>query len=106
MTSSLPTGVERYAQTKMFNETTIPRPLLENHSTKPSSWGLIVIETGRLIYTRTNLEPQVLAPETAGVIFPGELHKIAPDGAVRFHVEFYHDPATKASDRDGEEVSL
>lgn len=106
MTLSLPQGVIKYAQTKTFDETTIPRPLLSNHSTKPNSWGLIVIEYGTLIYTRIDQEPMLLNPGNPGVILPGELHKIAPDGPLRFHVEFYHDPETKSADRDSEEVSL
>lgn len=106
MTLTLPVGALKYAQTKPFTETTIPKPLLSDHSTKPNSWGLIVIEAGKLIYTRINQPPQELTAATPGVILPGELHKIAPDGPVRFHVEFYHDPATQASQRDSEEVAL
>lgn len=106
MTLPLPQGARKYSQTKTFAETTIPQPLLSNHCTKPNSWGLIVIESGQLIYTRIDRQPQLLAPENPGVILPGELHKIAPDGPVRFHVEFYHDPATKDADRDSEEVTL
>ncbi|WP_299701231.1 DUF1971 domain-containing protein [uncultured Tateyamaria sp.] len=106
MTVSLPHDAIKYAQTKTFDETTIPQPLLSNHSTKPNSWGLIVIESGQLLYTRIDREPQLLAPENPGVILPRELHKIAPDGSVRFHIEFYHDPATKDADRDNEEVAL
>ncbi|WP_195821652.1 DUF1971 domain-containing protein [Roseobacter sp. MH60115] len=106
MTVSLPQGARKYSQTKTFDETTIPKPLLSNHSTKPKSWGLIVIDSGQLIYTRIDQQPQLLTPDHPGVILPGELHKIAPDGPVRFHVEFYHDPATRDSDRDDEEVTL
>jgi tellurite resistance-related uncharacterized protein len=104
MTLSLPADAEKYAQTKVFSANTIPKPLLQDHSTKPSSWGLIVVGSGSLIYTRINQDPQRLSPGTDGVILPGELHKIAPDGDVSFHVEFYHDPTTSV--RDSEEVAL
>jgi len=106
MTLSIPQGAVPYAQTKTFDETTIPKPLLDNHSTKPMSWGLIVIEDGQLAYTRIDQAPQILTPDTPGVILPGELHKIAPQGPVRFHVEFYHDPETALADRDTTEVAL
>ncbi len=106
MTLALPDGAIKYAQTKTFDATSIPKPLLRDHSTKPNSWGLIVIEEGQLIYTRTGQDPQVLTPDTPGVILPGELHKIAADGAVQFHVEFYHDPATQSGDRDTESLTL
>lgn len=106
MTLTLPVGATKYAQTKDFNETTIPKPLLSDHSTKPNSWGLIVIEAGNLIYTRSGKSSQSLKVGTNGVILPGELHKIAADGDVRFHVEFYHDPDTAAATRDAEEVQI
>lgn len=106
MTQHLPQGATKYSQTKTFDETTIPKPLLSNHSTKPNSWGLIVIESGQLTYTRIDQEPQLLDSTSPGVILPAELHKIAPNGPVSFHVEFYHDPDTKAVDRDSEEVAL
>jgi tellurite resistance-related uncharacterized protein len=106
MTLSLPEGAIKYSQTKTYNETTIPKPLLSNHSTKPNSWGLIVIEAGKLIYTRIDKPPQTLTEVTPGVILPGELHQIAPQGPVSFHVEFYHDPDITASGRDSEEVGL
>ena len=106
MTLSLPHGATKYAQTKSFDETTIPARLLQDHSTKPSSWGLIVIESGQLTYTRMDQTPQLLDPNTPGVILPAEPHKIAPVGAMKFHVAFYHDPDTSAEDRDGEEASL
>ncbi|WP_299554706.1 DUF1971 domain-containing protein [uncultured Tateyamaria sp.] len=106
MTPSLPRGAKKYSQTKTFDETTIPQPLLSNHSTKPNSWGLIVIKNGQLIYTRINQEARILNSETPGVILPGELHKIAPDGPVTFHIEFYHDADAQVADRDSDEVAL
>jgi len=106
MTNALPRGAIKYAQTKTFDETSIPKPLLSNHSTKPTSWGLIVIDAGQLVYTRIDQPPQVLNGETLGVILPGELHKVAPNGPVKFHVEFYHDPATATAARDSEQVVL
>ena len=106
MTLKLPSGAVQYAQTKSFTEATIPKPLLCNHSTKPNSWGLIVLEAGKLLYTRDGQSPQTLEVGTNGVILPGELHKIAADGCVRFHIKFYHDPDTAVSSRDTKEIQI
>lgn len=106
MIPALPTGCVKYAQTKTFTSATIPKALLKNHSTKPGSWGLIVVHMGCLIYMRTEQELQTLGPDTPGVIFPGELHKVAPKDAVSFHVEFYHDPEIATDKRDNEDISL
>lgn len=106
MTISLPEGATKYARTKTFDENTIPKPLLSNHSTKPNSWGLIVIERGELNYDRIDQPSQILDTATPGVIFPKELHKIAANGPVSFHIEFYHDPAANAADRDTEILAL
>ena len=77
MTLTLPDGAVKYAQTKTFTETTVPKSLLRDHSTKPNSWGLIVVETGTLIYTRIEQPEQVVEVGSPGVIVPAELHKIA-----------------------------
>ncbi len=106
MTLTLPDGAVKYAQTKTFTETTVPKSLLRDHSTKPNSWGLIVVETGTLIYTRIEQPEQVVEVGSPGVIVPAELHKIATKGAVRFHVEFYHDPDADTSHRDNEKVAI
>jgi tellurite resistance-related uncharacterized protein len=97
MALSLPANVQRYAQTKEFTQDTVPAALLKDHSTKPEAWGLIVVSEGALIYTRINQQPERIEAGNAGVIVPHELHKVAPDGVVRFHVEFYRETTTAPS---------
>lgn len=90
----LPEGLECYKRTDTFTENTVPKGLLNDHSTKPGVWGLIKVESGSLSYQVTDprREPfeTVLAPERApGIVEPTILHHVAPLGSVRFHVEFY-----------------
>lgn len=106
MSFRLPEGAVKYAETKTFTQDNIPAKLLKNHSTKPRSWGLIVLDEGELIYTIIDQPPILLTPQNPGVIRPGELHKIAAQDDVTFRVEFYHDPAADAEARDQEEVHL
>lgn len=93
-TASLPEGLECHKRTDTFTEETVPKALLNDHSTKGGVWGLIKVESGSLSYRVTDprREPfeTVLTPEgTPGIVEPTILHHVAPIGPVRFHVEFY-----------------
>jgi tellurite resistance-related uncharacterized protein len=90
----LPEGLILYRRTADFTETTVPAALLADHNTKEGSWGRIVVEQGMLAYRITDPRrppsETLLTPQTApGVIEPTILHHIAPEGPVRFHVEFW-----------------
>jgi tellurite resistance-related uncharacterized protein len=90
----LPDGLISYRRTGDFTETTIPKGLLADHTTKESSWGLIVVEQGTLTYRITDprrpAAEMVLTPQSApGVIEPTIVHHVEPQGPVRFHVEFW-----------------
>jgi tellurite resistance-related uncharacterized protein len=92
--ASLPDGLESYRRTADFTEKTVPAALRADHTTKEGSWGLIVVEQGALAYRITDpRRPEsetLLTPDTApGVIEPTILHHVEPQGAVRFHVEFW-----------------
>jgi tellurite resistance-related uncharacterized protein len=88
---SLPELVERYKQTKVFDEKTVPAALLKDHRTKAGTWGRIVVAEGRLLYTIAD-ESWTLRPGVDGIVEPGVAHKVTPQGAVRFHVEFLKQP--------------
>src|SRR5687767_15174268 len=93
----LPPGLEPYRRTADFTETTVPGGLLQAHSTKVGVWGLIHVLDGRLLYEVTDdrrlPSRRVLAPGGApGVVEPQILHRVAPDGSVRFYVEFFRQP--------------
>ena len=87
----IPKDCTSYKQTPVFNEHTIPSGLLKAHQTKPGTWGKIVVLEGRLRYRilEPELEEHVLDPENAGVVEPEVFHEVAPEGTVRFYVEFH-----------------
>ncbi len=84
---TFPDGLFAYKATKTFDETSVPKGLLSNHATKTGTWARIVVEKGRLLYTIGQVS-WVLRPGVDGIVEPTVLHKVAPQGAVRFHVEF------------------
>jgi tellurite resistance-related uncharacterized protein len=91
---SLPPGLRAYRRTSDFTEVSVPKGLLKAHSTKPGVWGLIHVCEGQLTYLvaddrRVSTE-RALTPETGpGVVEPGILHEVRPEGKVRFCVEFF-----------------
>jgi len=88
--SSLPTDLEAYRQTPIFDEGTVPSGLLRRHTTKPGVWGRIQVLEGELVYRV--LEPESreerLVPGRDGVVEPQVPHEVEPVGPVRFFVEF------------------
>ena len=87
----LPNTVQAYKKTPQFKEDTIPKGILNSHSTKEGTWGLINVLEGELEYIIQS-EPEeiiVLTPEKYGVVEPQVLHHVKPLGKVRFFVEFY-----------------
>lgn len=94
---NLPEGLEFYKRTDTFNEKTVPKGLLNAHSTKDGVWGIIIVESGRLSYKVTDSQREpfetVLTPEDApGVVEPTIQHNVMPLGPVCFHVRFYRAP--------------
>lgn len=85
----LPDSVKPYKRTPEFNEHTVPRALLADHSTKGGVWGVINVLDGTLEYTISNGEVVILSPACYGIVEPEVVHHIKPLGAVRFYVEFY-----------------
>ena len=93
MSTQLPEGLSVYKRTPTFTETSVPRGLLCDHSTKEGVWGLIRVEEGRLLYVVTDCRrngPEIIlaADGVPGIVEPTITHRVEPLGAVRFHVEF------------------
>ena len=86
----LPADVEKYAETPVFTEVSVPAKLLLLHDTKPGVWGRIVVLDGTLDYVVPGPPERAfrLRPNCCGIIRPAELHRVAPVGPVRFKVEF------------------
>jgi len=87
----MPAGHAPYKRTRELDQLSIPDALRKQHSTKPGVWGVIHVLDGRLRYI---IEPplereQLLDRERPGVVVPEVLHRVVPDGEVRFFVEFH-----------------
>ena len=87
----LPEGFSAYKRTRDFDQLSIPDALKKDHSTKPGVWGVIHVLAGRLRYI---VEPplaseRILEPDVLGIVVPEVLHRVEPDGDVRFFVEFH-----------------
>ena len=91
--STLPPGLEAYKRTPQFSEGNVPLGLLRAHATAEGVWGRIHILSGALAYRicdpRREAREMLLTVGTDGVVEPTILHEVAPQGAVRFFVEFW-----------------
>jgi tellurite resistance-related uncharacterized protein len=87
---ALPQNVLPYRRTATFHQDSIPPGLLKAHSTKPGTWGRIVVVTGELLYRILEPDPAefLLSPHIMGVVEPTVLHEVAPVGEVEFYIEF------------------
>lgn len=93
MNAGPPANAKPYKRTPSFTEATVPEGLLNDHSTKEGTWGLIHVEHGTLRYVvadtrRTSTERILTVDDEPGVVEPTILHHVQPLGPVRFHVEF------------------
>ncbi len=86
----LPAAVQRYKQTPMFTEQTLPSALTRMHSTKSGVWGIIHVVSGKLRYVvpSTCLDVELDA-RTRGVISPERSHHVELIGEVTFFIEFW-----------------
>lgn len=84
-----PDGLVAYQQTPEFSETTTPKGLLKDHSTKAGVWGKIKVKQGLLNYMLVTGESFELTPGNEGVVVPTMLHHVSPHGTTQFCVEFY-----------------
>jgi tellurite methyltransferase len=94
----MPENFAAYRKTAEFTEKTIPKGLLDNHSTKPGIWGRIHVIEGKLIYRVDALDVKFeISPGAPGIVIPEIKHHIEPVGPVTFFVEFYRSllPAAK-----------
>ncbi len=79
-----------YRSTPVFDETTLPRALRGEHSTKAGVWGVIRVLNGRLRLTW--LEPlgtAILTPDCPGLVLPEQKHFVEPIGAMQMQVDFH-----------------
>lgn len=87
----LPEGLEKYSETKIFDEMMIPAKLRDWHDTKAGTWGLLVIHSGSIDFI-FKAQPEQTITLVAGqtlTIEPTVLHRVEVTGAVEMQVEFY-----------------
>ena len=91
-----PAGLIAYKQTPTYREDTLPAGLRENHSTRAGVWAVIRVARGALRYTvdawRVAMD---LSKNRPGIVVPEVVHRIDPQGSVRFHIAFYRVPDPK-----------
>jgi len=87
---TLPLHVVAYKRTPEFDESSVPKGLLNDHQTKAEVWGKIVVLEGCLLYRINEPWEEIsLNKDTYGIVEPEVLHQVKPLGRVRFYVEFY-----------------
>ena len=91
MTQTWPTGLQKYSETALFTEETVPKRLLGDHDTKPGVWGKIVVTSGALTYIVCGPPEECfdLSVGVPGLIEPQAKHRVELSGPVAFRVEFY-----------------
>ena len=91
MSEQLPSGLEKYAETAVFTQDSMPEKITKQHRTKDGAWGRIVVLEGELDYVIAGAPDQVhrLSPGIDGIIRPTEPHHVAKVGPVSFRIEFY-----------------
>ncbi len=88
---SLPDGLELQRTTEEFTAETVPRGLLRAHRIAEGVWGVLRVRGGSLRFVE-ELDPEQVTELTAGdslVVTPGVPHRVEPDEAARFVIEFH-----------------
>lgn len=84
-----PDNLSGYKRTPEFTEITVPNALLRAHATKDNTWARLHVLEGKLrFHDEITDQEMVLSIGVHPCIFPGRVHHVTPDGAVRFFVEF------------------
>lgn len=87
----LPEGFAPYKVTPDFDEATVPKALLAEHTTRSGVWGLVEVTRGMLVYVVDGLGGRrfELTPGTPGVVAPEVVHHVEIVGPVVFRVRFH-----------------
>jgi tellurite resistance-related uncharacterized protein len=86
-----PENFSAYKKSPVFTESTIPKALLSNHSTKQGIWAKINVLEGQLKYfILSPIDKEFTLDSTQlGIVLPEVIHKVEPIEKVTFYVEFY-----------------
>lgn len=86
-----PEGLERYRETRLFTDESVPAGLRAEHSTKRGVWGRLELDSGRLAlcFAAPHAARVELEPGQWAAIPPQLRHQLELDGPARFRVAFY-----------------
>jgi len=91
MFTELPDGLEKYAETPVFTDKTVPLKLTNLHDTKVGVWGKLRVHKGALDYIIPGppQESKKVSQGEYAIIEPRVLHKVTLEEQTEFSVEFY-----------------
>ena len=98
---ALPVCAQKYKETRVFTEVTIPAGFTREHATKDGVWGKICVVKGALeltVYEPTKSTLELSEGEFA-VAAPKQSHSVKLAEGAAFMVEFYTIGATKTAPR-------
>lgn len=86
-----PAELERYRETKIFDEHSTPAGLRADHDTRAGVWGRVEVEAGALeLCFAAPLDERVRVSAGSWAAIPPELrHHLELDGPVQFRVSFW-----------------
>ena len=89
-----PEGLEPHRRTPEFDERSIPGGLRSDHTTKRGVWARIHVLSGMLHYhVGTPIRRSFrVDPSAPAIVVPEVRHRVEPEGAMRFFVEFHRKP--------------
>ena len=90
---TLPQNLTPFRRTATFTEQTIPKAMMERHSTAAGIWGVIHVQQGSLRYAIDKGDVSTMKPGSTAVIEPQVVHSVEPIGEVSFYVEFFKEEA-------------
>jgi tellurite methyltransferase len=87
----IPPGYEPYRRTPTFSRESVPKALLERHTTKAGVWARIHVVEGSLDYVLHDPfdSRELLTPHAPGIVLPEVEHHLEMSGPVSFYVEFW-----------------
>lgn len=90
---SIPAGFTLTRTTPVFDSSTAPEKMLNEHRTTAGTWARINVVVGIVIYRilGNTTEEHALTPESPGIIEPDTPHQIRPAPGAQFFLEFYLD---------------
>jgi tellurite resistance-related uncharacterized protein len=106
--AELPAATRLVRSSPEWTEGTLPPGLRRAHRLGPGTWGRIVVEEGRLLFSMASepgLQMELTHQTSAQAIPPGIEHEVSPLGPVRFSIDFLavdRTPAAGAGEEGGD----